>query len=83
MMGRYSDDMCRCNWCMMEFSEAEQYEEFRLMDRSCRWCCHFDGDTGHCAIGYDDDPDGCEEYDPMDVCPYCMTEGCIQWRDEE
>lgn len=75
--------MCRCNQCMTEFSEEEQSDMFRQMERSCRWCCHFDDDEGHCAIGYEDDPDGCEEYDPTDTCPFCHRTGYIQWRDEE
>ena len=72
---------CRCNQCMREFMEGEQYEMFSEMERSCRRCCHHT--DGCCALGYDDDPDGCEEYDPTDTCPWCGSIGCIQWVDYE
>ena len=70
---------------MREFTEGEQYEMFSEMERSCCRCCHYesDGIDGHCALGYDEDPDGCEEYDPMDTCPWCGNVGYIQWMDNE
>ena len=77
------DMRCRCNQCMREFTEEEQRDEFRILERTCQWCCHFDRDEGHCTIGYDEDPDGCEEYDPMDTCPWCGNVGNIQWMDDE
>ncbi len=61
---------CRCNMCMEEFPEEEIYDDSEY-GRSCLKCLrHMQGCPG-------EDPDGCEDYFPIEACPRCGERGCI------
>lgn len=65
-----------CNQCMELFDEDEIITEVAIShERSCAMCVLFDG--SQCYYGHNLDPDGCEDYDPAEMCPSCGAVGCL------